>query len=597
MLWTTALRARPFYVRMSRLDLVPSQAQVYGFDSAHIHSHTRSVRFSKTISRCRGSDEAIALFKEMCKESGGASTFAANAAMGVCVKHGRWGDAVKLFESLPSLNLHPDASSYNITMNAFCRSKQIDKALDLFNSMPAGLTSSGDLFTHNTLLNCLSKAGRLEQALLVLRELPDKGLHPDLYSFNIAIDACARRGRYREAEHLFQEMIHAELSPCVVTFTSVINAFARQKKWRDALRILKSMKKHGVFPTVVTLNSVMSSFERTGEWERAIGLLEDMVGNAKFPAPDVQTFAIAISACAKGGREIEALTLLESMGHVNLKPNLVCYNSALNACAKRGSWEAAKRLLVDFVETPDATSFGLAISACAKAGKADEAVGLYKSMLQQGVEPDMIVRNALMGAFSVEHDATSALNFIADMKAQGLFPDAMLMNTVLSILSRRGDYTTVFELYDSMCCDGPFPDEATYNIVVYALDAHGESGKATDVIDKARVEGHYKKMFLSSYVIDFHGAYLPIACAIMRSILRDFETEAIKPADLQLIVGKGTHSTRQPVLPGAIKKTILEHTGVLVAAVSDNPGRVVLKESDLKKWLIGLKTRVVEPAK
>ena len=62
---------------------------------------------------------------------------------------------------------------------------------------------------------------------------------------------------------------------------------------------------------------------------------------------DVIIYSAAISACEKGGRWQQALTLFLDMPQANINPNVVSYNAAISACQKGGQMEARIDIVCD----------------------------------------------------------------------------------------------------------------------------------------------------------------------------------------------------------------------------------------------------------
>lgn len=76
---------------------------------------------------------------------------------------------------------------------------------------------------------------------------------------------------------------------------------------------------------------------------------------------------------------------------VGVTPDVVAYNSAIDACSVSGDHETALRLLREMkagrreggshsVPPPDVVSYGGAIAACARAGRANEALELVAEL-------------------------------------------------------------------------------------------------------------------------------------------------------------------------------------------------------------------------
>lgn len=62
--------------------------------------------------------------------------------------------------------------------------------------------------------------------------------------------------------------------------------------------------------------------------------------------PNVVCFNAAAHACAKRGKWQEALGLLEDMATAGVKPNVHTFSAAVEACGIAGQWERSLRLVV-----------------------------------------------------------------------------------------------------------------------------------------------------------------------------------------------------------------------------------------------------------
>ena len=63
-------------------------------------------------------------------------------------------------------------------------------------------------------------------------------------------------------------------------------------------------------------------------------------------------------ACGDGGQWEKALELLREMPAAGVEPDVVCYNSAITACAKSRRAEEALALLKEMSSTPAVVGMG-----------------------------------------------------------------------------------------------------------------------------------------------------------------------------------------------------------------------------------------------
>jgi pentatricopeptide repeat domain-containing protein 1 len=82
-----------------------------------------------------------------------------------------------------------------------------------------------------------------------------------------------------------------------------------------------------------------------------------------------------------------------------VKPDVISFNTAIDACAKAGQWERALSLLVAMKSvgvTPNVRTFNCAIAACDKGnGQWERAMYLLNEMRVAGVPPDAVTFNSV----------------------------------------------------------------------------------------------------------------------------------------------------------------------------------------------------------
>jgi len=127
--------------------------------------------------------------------------------------------------------------------------------------------------------------------------------------------------------------------------------------------VAKSIKLDS-FPDWGILTGIMG---REGMLDKASELFEDM------PLNDVEwnvySFTALINAYGRNGQHEASLHLLTRMKREKVTPNLITYNTVINACAKGGlEWE------------------GL--------------LGLFAQMRHEGIQPDIVTYNTLLSACS-----------------------------------------------------------------------------------------------------------------------------------------------------------------------------------------------------
>jgi pentatricopeptide repeat domain-containing protein 1 len=312
-----------------------------------------------------------------------------------------------------------DDIDFTRLISACAKSGLPDKATGLLDSMQGSFGIVPTVFHFGAAMNSLSRAGEWRGAMALLLRMRESGVPPNAISLNAAITACERGGACDEALKLLDDMKTAwRKDGAKGAGGGAGNRGGKGGKggkgatgghWDGNASGL------GVAPTTVSFNAAISACAREGRWQTALELLAEMEGGlwGSGCSPTAVTFSAAISACDKGGQCDEALKLLRRMQREGIggvdgagkggagkggkgraagtipKPNTICYNASIAACAHNGRWEEALRLLRSMGGgtdeqpsgcEPDVVSFNATITAMDRAGRGAEAVALLREM-------------------------------------------------------------------------------------------------------------------------------------------------------------------------------------------------------------------------
>jgi pentatricopeptide repeat protein len=223
--------------------------------------------------------------------------------------------------------------------------------------------------------------------------------------------------------------------------------------------------------------------------------------------PDSVAHNAAIDACAKGGQALRAMELLEAM-KVGFSiqilalrssdprlcyqyPNLVSFNSALDACAKEGKWSWALSLL-DRMRglppslQPNLISYNTAIDACARQGRSHEALDLLTELKHRGLEPDDVTYNSAMRACGRAGEWRRAMDLLAEMRSRDKQPGLVTYNTAISACAQSGRADEALALLEEC---GALADVVTYNAAILACSNAKRHAAATRLLQVMRARG------------------------------------------------------------------------------------------------------------
>jgi pentatricopeptide repeat protein len=204
-------------------------------------------------------------------------------------------------------------------------------------------------------------------------------------------------GKMRKAAALklqIHESSHGQawmpLIPCptLVTYSTLMSRAVRASKPRVALRLWDLMKKPTststsssdttslvITPDVKAVNILMNCFAKLGDLDKARQLLEEMKQTTLAPSSSIGADDASSSPSSSNGasksrsQHSSTLLLLLQSPTVPVRPNLVTYNTFLNACQLAGDLDAALAAKQDLELAgirPDATTYTTLIATVAR---------------------------------------------------------------------------------------------------------------------------------------------------------------------------------------------------------------------------------------
>ena len=136
-------------------------------------------------------------------------------------------DALLVFDTMLSLKVPPNATVYNELMDCIGKAGRVDQAFEYFqHSIVNGVPPS--LFTFNILIKACSVAQQLDRAIdVVVTLMPEHGFTPGTAAWNGLISAAAECESIDRAYELWQEMNASGVAADIHTERVIAKAFSR----------------------------------------------------------------------------------------------------------------------------------------------------------------------------------------------------------------------------------------------------------------------------------------------------------------------------------------------------------------------------------
>ncbi|KAG5188138.1 hypothetical protein JKP88DRAFT_253679 [Tribonema minus] len=381
----------------------------------------------------------------------------------------------------------------------------------------------GFRWTHracSTVLQASGKAGRLNAALQLIKEMQGVGMSPNSLrvDFQILICNCVRdervddetrpgdsRGGSKMAMTLLQLMRDARLAPDVLNFNAALRVCARERnpvsattifqqmatqteRWQDALHIFNAISE----PTALEVRALLKAMACSHQPQHAMIALRRL----QVSGANSHDYELAIQAY-ENQLPFKAMELLREMKREGFGWTHRACSAVLLAFGKAGRLNAAVQLIKAMQEvgiSPDKVDFLMLTTNCVRdersevvtpagdsRGGSKMAIKLLQLMRDTRVAPDVKNFNAALKVCARERNPVNASIIFQQMATQGIVPDLQSWNTLLDTIGRAGQVELMLAKYREMCTSGQQPNRITLNTMLAHAAAAGRCGIVQDI--------------------------------------------------------------------------------------------------------------------
>ncbi|KAK4480470.1 hypothetical protein RD792_013543 [Penstemon davidsonii] len=236
--------------------------------------------------------------------------------------------------------------------------------------------------------------------------------------------------------------------------------------------------------TVQVYNAMMGVYARNGRFPKVQELLDLMRGRGC--EPDLVSFNTLINARLKSGPMSPNLgiELLSEVRRSGIRPDIITYNTLISGCSRQSNLEEAVKVFDDMEAhkcEPDLWTYNAMVSVYGRCGLSGEAERLFNELGSKGFYPDAVTYNSLLYAFARQGNVDKVKEICQEMVEMGFAKDEMTYNTIIYMHGKRGQYDLALQIYRDMKSLGRSPDAVTYTVLIDAL------GKANKMIEAANV--------------------------------------------------------------------------------------------------------------
>ncbi|CAN0870149.1 Putative pentatricopeptide repeat-containing protein At2g01510 [Linum grandiflorum] len=424
---------------------------------------------------------------------------------------GRPAEAFQLFVEMCRFGTEPDHVTFATLLSGFNGDGMVRSELDQLHGLVVKLGHESTAMVCNSLIDTYCKTGRMENALQLFDEMPQK----DTVSFNALMTGCVRNGRNQEVVELFAEMQKSEIPLSDFTFAAVIgasvgldnlafgqqvhgltmkNSFVLDMFVGNAL--LDFYSKHGCvceasklfceMPELdgVSYNVLVTAFAWVGQFHKSIELFRELqrttFDRMKFPYSTMLSIA-ANKLDLQMGQQLHSLSIVT--GAVS---DVLVANASVDMYAKCGKFEEAQRIFGK-LGNRSTVPWTAMLSAYIQKRFYEEGLQLFKEMLKESTSPDQATFASVLKASASLASISLGKQLHCCAIRTGFLANVYCGSALVDMYAKCGSMKNAVQSFEEM----PEKNVVSWNAVISAY-AHDGDGVATIKSFENMVSSGYK---------------------------------------------------------------------------------------------------------
>nr|CAB3497982.1 unnamed protein product [Digitaria exilis] len=378
-----------------------------------------------------------------------------------------------------------------------------------------GIGLGRDLYVGSALIKMYADAGLLRDA----REVFDGMAERDCVLWNVMMDGCIKAGDVDGAVLLFREMRASGCEPNFATVACFLSLCAVEADLLSGVQLHSLAVKCGLEPEVAVANTLLSIdavFDQIQlRWD--VRMAQNVYDAAR--AIDVVIGSTMISGYVLNGMSEKALQMFRYLLEQCIKPNAVTVASVLPACASmvamslgqeihgyilRNAYEGkcyvesalmdmyAKCGRVDLshyifskMSVKDEVTWNSMISSFAQNGEPEEALDLFRQMSMEGIKYNSVTISSALSACASLPAMYYGKEIHGVIIKGPIRADIFAESALIDMYGKCGNLDLALRVFESM----PDKNEVSWNSIIAAYGAHGIFKESMSLLHRMQEEG------------------------------------------------------------------------------------------------------------
>ncbi|KAM7251705.1 hypothetical protein ACFE04_023588 [Oxalis oulophora] len=382
--------------------------------------------------------------------------------------------AKEIHDEAIRLGLGSDTLLGNSFIDMYTRCKCIDGAKKVFDNL-----KDRDVVTWTSMISCCVRQGLAKRGIMLFRDMQLNGVRPNSLTVASVLPACVELKNMKLGREIHGFVVTNGMEENVFVSSALVHTYAscssikqaelvfNNMSWRDTvlwnvlltayfagneseegLRQFHQMRNEGVKLNVASWNAVIGGCVQNGLNELALDFLNQMQ-NSGFK-PNKITFAAILPTCSnleslKSGKEIHGY-----MYRHLYNDDLTAATALVFMYAKSGELELSERVF-NMIKSKDTIAWNTMIIGNAMHGNGNQALRLFKKMLQRGITANSITFMGILSGCSHSCLVDEALVIFNSMSREhNVEPDVDHHSTMVDVFSRAGRLEEAYDFIQKM---------------------------------------------------------------------------------------------------------------------------------------------------
>lgn len=368
--------------------------------------------------------------------------------------------------------------------------------LEVYRKILADAPFGPSAVTYRHLTKGLIDAGRIGEAVDMLREMLNKGHGADSLVYNNLIKGFLDLEDFDKANEFFDELKER----CLV-YDGVVNAtfmewFFNRGRGKEAMESYRSLLDRQFKMTPATCNVLLEVLLRHAKKKEAWELFDSMLDNhtpPNFQAVNSDTFNVMVNECFKEGKFDEAVNAFRKVGtKMGSRPfamDVAGYTNIIVRFAEHGMTSEAEKFFTELQSkslSPDVTGYRTLIDVYLKEMRIDDLLQMFHRMVDANLRVIPQYANRWFTELIQNNKAVECSQVLTKMGEREPKPDATSYEIVIKGLCQVGAFDVTVDMVGQIMRYGVGVTPALREYLLEVFTKEGRREEMERLLDERR---------------------------------------------------------------------------------------------------------------